>query len=52
MQKVQVIEPFVERVGFVDNPTGAASRLHTMSIEDYHEQRALAAASRRAAVAP
>ncbi len=40
LQKVHVIEPFVRAIGYVDNPTGTTSRLHTMTIEEYHEQRA------------
>lgn len=39
LQKVHVIEPFISAIGFVDNPTGAYSRLHTLSIEDFHERR-------------
>jgi uncharacterized protein YPO0396 len=39
LQKVHTIEPFVQRVGFVDNPTGAASRLRTMSITEYRDLR-------------
>ncbi len=39
LQKVHTIEPFVQRVGFVDNPTGASSRLRTMSITEYRDLR-------------
>ena len=39
LQKVHVIEPFISAIGFVDNPTGARSRLHTLSIEECHERR-------------
>jgi uncharacterized protein YPO0396 len=39
LQKVHVIEPFISAIGFVDNPTGARSRLHTLSIEEFHERR-------------
>ncbi|MGB5935081.1 MAG: SbcC/MukB-like Walker B domain-containing protein, partial [Ornithinimicrobium sp.] len=39
LQKVHVIEPYVERVGYVDNPSGAKSRLHAMTISEYREQR-------------
>lgn len=39
LQKVQVIEPYVKAIGFVDNPTGTFSRLHTMTIEDYRAGR-------------
>lgn len=40
LQKVHIIEPFVAAVGFVENRTGAASRLQTLTIEDYHALRA------------
>lgn len=39
LQKVHVIEPYVSAIGFVDNPTGTASRLQTMTIEEYRERR-------------
>lgn len=39
LQKVHVIEPFISAIGFVDNPTGARSRVHTLTIEEYHEKR-------------
>ncbi|GAA2529176.1 ATP-binding protein [Rarobacter incanus] len=39
LQKVHVIEPYVRAIGFVDNPTGSASRLRTMTIEDYRERQ-------------
>jgi uncharacterized protein YPO0396 len=39
LQKIHVIEPFVSAVGFVDNPTGAYSRLQTLSIEEYRERQ-------------
>ncbi|QGN34425.1 ATP-binding protein [Microlunatus sp. Gsoil 973] len=39
LQKVHVIEPYVKAIGFVDNPTGSYSRLQTMTIEEYREQR-------------
>ncbi|MFD2028381.1 ATP-binding protein [Promicromonospora aerolata] len=39
LQKVHVIEPYVHSIGFVDNPTGASSRVHTLTIEEYHERR-------------
>lgn len=47
MQKVHTIEPFVQRVGFVDNPSGASSRLHTLTISEYQFQRDRATAERR-----
>lgn len=39
LQKVHVIEPYVDSIGFVDNPTGAASRVHTLTIEEYRERQ-------------
>lgn len=39
LQKVHIIEPYVRTIGFVDNPTGAASRVHTMTIEEFRERR-------------
>ncbi|HKT56565.1 MAG TPA: SbcC/MukB-like Walker B domain-containing protein, partial [Microbacterium sp.] len=43
LQKVHVIEPYVRAIGFVDNPTGAASRVQTLSIEEFREQQRAAA---------
>jgi uncharacterized protein YPO0396 len=40
LQKVHVIEPYVRAIGFVDNPTRSYSRLHTLTIEEFHERRA------------
>ncbi|RBY78998.1 hypothetical protein DQ238_11360 [Geodermatophilus sp. TF02-6] len=50
LQKIHVIEHAVSAVGFVDNPTGAGSRVHTLTIEQYRAGRAahLAAADRAA----
>ena len=39
LQKVHVIEPYVQAIGFVDNPTGTFSRLETMTIEQYRLRR-------------
>lgn len=39
LQKVHIIEPYVKAIGFVDNPTGTFSRLHTMTIEEYRRRR-------------
>lgn len=39
LQKVHVIEPYVQAIGFVDNPTGTYSRMHTMTIEEYRAGR-------------
>lgn len=38
LQKVHVIEPYVSAIGFVDNPTGSASRVHTLTIEEFRER--------------
>lgn len=40
LQKVHVIEPYVDSIGYVDNPTGSRSRVHTLTIEEYRERRA------------
>ena len=39
LQKIHVIEPYVSAVGFVDNPENNFSRLHTLTIEEYHARR-------------
>ena len=39
LQKIHVIEPYVSAVGFVDNPTSSASRLQTLTIEEYRARR-------------
>lgn len=43
LQKIQVIEPFVARVGFVENPTGSNSMIRNITIEEHlrnrHERR-------------
>ena len=39
LQKVHVIEPYVSAIGYVENPTGATSRLHTLTIEEFRERR-------------
>ena len=39
LQKIHVIEPYVAAVGFVDNPTGAYSRLQTLTIEEYRQRQ-------------
>jgi uncharacterized protein YPO0396 len=39
LQKVHVIEPYVQAIGFVDNPTGSFSRLQTLTIEEFEERR-------------
>ena len=40
LQKVHIIEPYVKAIGFVDNPDGTRSRLHTMTIEEYRDKKA------------
>lgn len=40
LQKVHVIEPYVSSIGFVDNADGAASRVHTLTVEEFRERRA------------
>lgn len=40
LQKVQVIDPYVRAIGFVDNPEGNYSRLQTLTIEEFRAQRA------------
>jgi uncharacterized protein YPO0396 len=55
LQKIHVIEPYVNAVGFVDNPTSSASRLQTLTIEEYRARREahlLAGASVSAAPVP
>ena len=42
LQKIHVIEPFVDSVGFVHNPEGRASMLRNLSIEEYREEKARA----------
>jgi uncharacterized protein YPO0396 len=39
LQKVHVIEPYVNAVGFVENRSGQRSRLQTLTIEEYHAER-------------
>lgn len=39
LQKVHVIEPFVSAIGFVDNPTGSASHVYTLTIEEFRERQ-------------
>ena len=40
LQKIHIIEPFVSSVGFVQNETGAASKLRNLSIEEYRARKA------------
>lgn len=39
LQKIHVIEPYVSAVGFVDNPAGHHSRLRTLTIAQYRQER-------------
>jgi uncharacterized protein YPO0396 len=39
LQKIHVIEPFVNGVGFVHNEGGRESKLRNLTIEQYHEER-------------
>ncbi|MCV2488268.1 hypothetical protein OF117_02745 [Geodermatophilus sp. YIM 151500] len=41
LQKIHVIEPQVAAVGYVDNQRGNYSRLQSLTIEEYREQRDL-----------
>ena len=40
LQKIHIIEPFVASVGFVHNEGGRASKIRTLSIEDYRAHKA------------
>ena len=40
LQKIHIIEPFVNNVGFVHNADGRVSMLRNLSIEEYHEEKA------------
>lgn len=46
LQKIHTIEPAVSAVGFVDNPTGAGSRMHTLTVQEYRTGRAAHLAAR------
>ncbi|QTX04957.1 ATP-binding protein [Agromyces archimandritae] len=39
LQKVHIIEPYVDSIGFVDNPTGSASRVRSLTIEEYRQRQ-------------
>jgi uncharacterized protein YPO0396 len=52
LQKIQVIEPYVAAVGFVDNPTSMFSRLQTLTIEEYRARRAAHALAALASTQP
>jgi uncharacterized protein YPO0396 len=51
LQKIHVIEPHVQAVGFVDNPNGQSSRLQTLTIEEYRQRRESHRLSQQIAVA-
>ena len=40
LQKIHIIEPFVNNVGFVHSADGRVSMLRNLSIEEYHEEKA------------
>lgn len=40
LQKIHIIEPFVNSVGFVHNDGGHTSKLRNLSIEEYHAEKA------------
>ncbi len=40
LQKIHIIEPFVESVGFVHNPEGRQSLLRNLTIEEYRAEKA------------
>ncbi len=42
LQKIHVIEPYVDAVGLVHNPEGRASMLRNLAIEEYREEKARA----------
>ena len=43
LQKIHIIEPFVNSVGFVHNEDGRVSMLRNLSIEEYQQEKARAA---------
>jgi len=43
LQKIHIIEPYVASVGFVHNQDGSASKLRSLSIEEYRAEKAAAA---------
>jgi uncharacterized protein YPO0396 len=47
LQKIHVIEPYVSAVGFVDNPTGAHSRLRGLTITEFRRSLAEHGRARR-----
>lgn len=49
LQKIHIIEPYVNHVGFVHNEGGHTSKLRNLSIETYRAERAVRAEQRAAA---
>jgi len=45
LQKIHIIEPYVSSVGFVHNDGGSASRLRSLTIEEYRAEKAAATGS-------
>lgn len=41
LQKVHVIEPYVSSIGFVENYEGSASRVYTLTVEEFRKRRAM-----------
>lgn len=39
LQKVHIIEPYVQTIGFVDNPSAKYSRLQNLTIEEFRARR-------------
>jgi len=48
LQKIHIIEPYVSSVGFVHNQDGSASKLRSLSIEEYHAEKAANQSNRTA----
>jgi len=42
LQKIHIIEPYVSSVGFVHNQDGSASKLRSLTIEEYRAEKAAA----------
>jgi len=39
LQKIHIIEPHVQHVGYVSNEGGTSSKLRNLSIETYHQEK-------------
>jgi len=48
LQKIHIIEPYVSSVGFVHNQDGSASKLRSLSIEEYRAEKAANQSNRAA----